>query len=86
MALTRDQVPERRPDRAVMPGWEVAARPPAVEMSGAHRAQACPLVGNTGCEDSRSFGASTFRHTGSAAHVTFLVVAYDSVQAAVRRA
>jgi hypothetical protein len=81
-ALTRKQVRGTLPDRAAMPGWEVSARPTTVEMSGVYRAQACPPKGNAGCEDSRFFGASTFQHTGSAAHVTLLVVGYDSVQAA----
>ena len=82
VALTKEQVRETLPDGEAMPGWKESARPTAVEMDKLHRSQACPIKGNAGCENSRFFGASTFRNDDSAATVTFLIVAYDSEQSA----
>ncbi|MEU2062387.1 hypothetical protein [Streptomyces sp. NPDC013455] len=82
VALTKEQVRQTLPDGEAMPGWKESARPTAVEMDKLYRSQACPIKDNAGCENSRFFGASTFRHDDSAAIVTFLVIAYDSEQAA----
>ncbi|NUV62407.1 hypothetical protein [Streptomyces sp. CAI-85] len=82
VALSKEQVRETLPDGEAMPGWKESARPTAVQMDKLYRSQACPIKGNAGCENSRFFGASTFRHDDNAATVTFLVIAYDSEQAA----
>ncbi|GJF25926.1 MULTISPECIES: hypothetical protein [Streptomyces] len=82
VALTKEQVRETLPDGEAMTGWKESARSTAVEMDELHRSQACPIKGNAGCENSRYFGASTFQHADDAATVTFLIVAYDSEQAA----
>ncbi|MFH8804622.1 hypothetical protein ACH4F6_34550 [Streptomyces sp. NPDC017936] len=82
VALTKEQVRKTLPDGEAMTGWKKSARPTAVEMDKLYRSQACPIKGNAGCENSRFYGASTFRHDGNAATVTFLIVAYDSEQAA----
>ncbi|GHH95699.1 hypothetical protein [Streptomyces capillispiralis] len=82
VALTKDQVRETLPDGEAMGGWKESARPTAVEMDKLYRSQACPIKDNAGCENSRFYGASTFRHDDTAATATFLVVAYDSEQAA----
>ncbi|MFI0730611.1 hypothetical protein ACH4S9_16760 [Streptomyces sp. NPDC021225] len=82
VALTKEQVRETLPDGEAMTGWKESARPTAVEMDKLYRSQACPIKDNAGCENSRFFGASTFRHDDSAATVTFLIIAYDSEQAA----
>ncbi|WP_232839011.1 hypothetical protein [Streptomyces triticisoli] len=81
VALTKEQVRETLPDGEAMTGWEESARPTAVEMDKLYRSQACPIKGNAGCENSRFYGASTFRHDDNAATVTFLIIAYDSEQA-----
>ncbi|MBO7936106.1 hypothetical protein JTP77_009085 [Streptomyces sp. S9] len=82
VALSKEQVRETLPDGEAMPGWKESARPTAVQMDKLYRSQACPIKGNAGCENSRFFGASTFRHDDNAATVTFLIIAYDSEQAA----
>ncbi|MFD0395458.1 hypothetical protein ACFQ3Z_38360 [Streptomyces nogalater] len=82
VALTKEQVREALPDGDAMPGWTESARPTAVGMDKLYRSTACPIKGNAGCDNSRFFGASTFRHDDNAATVTFLIVAYDSEQAA----
>ncbi|WP_318215781.1 hypothetical protein [Streptomyces sp. SCL15-6] len=82
VALTKEQVRETLPDGEAMTGWKESARSTAVEMDKLYRSQACPIKGNAGCEDSRYFGASTFQHADDAATVTFLIIAYDSEQAA----
>ncbi|MEU2298037.1 hypothetical protein ACK389_01230 [Streptomyces antibioticus] len=82
VALSKEQVRETLPDGEAMPGWKESARPTAVEMDKLYRSQACPIKGNAGCENSRFFGASTFQHDDNAATVTFLVIAYDTEQAA----
>ncbi|MEU2899726.1 hypothetical protein ACWC4E_17250 [Streptomyces sp. NPDC001273] len=82
VALTREQVRETLPDGEAMTGWSETARPTAVGMDRLHRGQACPVKDNAGCENSRFYGVSTFRHDDNAAHVSFLVIAYDSEQAA----
>lgn len=81
-ALTKEQVRETLPDGEAMTGWKESARPTAVEMDELYRSQACPIKDNAGCENSRFYGASTFRHGDNAADVTFLITAYDSEQAA----
>jgi hypothetical protein len=81
-ALTKGQVRQTLPDGEAMKGWKESARPTAVEMDKLYRSQACPIKDNAGCEDSRFYGASTFRHDGDAATVSFLIIAYDSEQAA----
>ncbi|WP_346162379.1 hypothetical protein [Streptomyces bangladeshensis] len=82
VALTKEQVRETLPDGEAMPGWKESARPTAVEMDRLYRSQACPVKDNAGCDNSRFYGASTFRHDDTAATVTFLIIAYDSEQAA----
>ncbi|MGC0407159.1 hypothetical protein RKD32_000216 [Streptomyces sp. SAI-195] len=82
VALTREQVRETLPDGGSMTGWQEAARPTAVEMDELYRREACPTKGNAGCENSRFFGVSTFRHDDNAAQVSFLLIAYASEQAA----
>jgi hypothetical protein len=82
VALTQEQVRETLPDGGSMTGWQEAARPTAVEMDELYRREACPSKGNAGCENSRFFGVSTFRHGDNAAQVNFLLIAYDSEQAA----
>ncbi|MFD8522250.1 hypothetical protein ACFV2D_19855 [Streptomyces capillispiralis] len=82
VALTKNQVRETLPDGEAMTGWTESARPTAVEMDKLHRSQACPIKDNAGCENSRFYGTSTFRRDDTAATATFLVVAYDSEQAA----
>ncbi|MEU9352569.1 hypothetical protein AB0D65_16645 [Streptomyces griseoloalbus] len=82
VALTKEQVRGVLPDGEAMTGWKESARPKAVEMDELYRSQACPIKDNAGCENSRFYGASTFRHDDNAAHVTFLIIAYDSEQAA----
>ncbi|MFE8016765.1 hypothetical protein ACFU3O_29035 [Streptomyces antibioticus] len=82
VALSKEQVRETLPDGEAMPGWKESARPTAVQMDKLYRSQACPIKGNAGCENSRFFGASTFQHDDNAAAVTFLIIAYDSEQAA----
>ncbi|WP_329473864.1 hypothetical protein OIE75_39860 [Streptomyces sp. NBC_01723] len=81
-ALSEDQVRDVLPDDEAMPGWKRSARPTAVKMNDLYRREACPNKGNAGCEDSRFFGASAFRHDDNAAYVSFLVIAYDSEEAA----
>ncbi|MFF5538659.1 hypothetical protein ACFY71_40475 [Streptomyces cinerochromogenes] len=82
VALTQEQVRKTLPDGVAMPGWKESARRTAVEMDKLYRSQACPIKDNAGCENARFFGASTFRHDDTAATVTFLIIAYDSEQAA----
>jgi hypothetical protein len=83
VALTKAQVRETLPDGEAMTRWKESARPTTVEMDKLnYRSEACPIKGNAGCENSRFFGASTFRHNDNAATVTFLIIAYDSEQAA----
>lgn len=81
-ALTKDQVRRTLPDGEAMPGWKKSARPTAVRMDKLYRSQACPIKDRAGCEDSRFFGASTFRREDPLSEVTFLIVAYGSEQAA----
>jgi hypothetical protein len=82
VALTKEQVRETLPDREAMTGWKESARPTAVEMDKLYRSQACPIKDKAGCENSRFYGASTFRRDDDAATVTFLIIAYDSERAA----
>ncbi|MGW0335941.1 hypothetical protein ACWD0J_29470 [Streptomyces sp. NPDC003011] len=82
VALTKEQVRETLPDGEAMTRWKESARPMAVEMDKLNRSQVCPIKDNAGCENSRSYGASTFRRDDNAATVTFLIIAYDSEQAA----
>ncbi|MFF6814967.1 hypothetical protein ACFZAG_34505 [Streptomyces sp. NPDC012403] len=82
VALTKEQARQTLPDGEAMTGWKESARPKAVEMDKLYRSQACPIKDNAGCENSRFYGASTFRHDDTAATATFLIVAYDSEQAA----
>lgn len=82
VALTKEQVREVLPDGEAMTGWEESARPKSVEMDEFYRSQACPIKGNKGCENSRFYGAATFRHDDGATSVTFLIIAYDSEQSA----
>ncbi|MGV9454557.1 hypothetical protein [Streptomyces sp. NPDC003635] len=82
MALTKEQVREALPDGEAMTGWKESARPTAIEMDQLYRSQACPIKDNAGCENSRFYGVSTFREPDNAAYVSFLVIAYDSEQAA----
>ncbi len=81
--LTKEQVRQTLPDGEAMTGWRESARPTAVAMDKLYRQQACPIKDNAGCEGSRFYGVSTFQHDDSAANVSFLIVAYDSEQAAV---
>ncbi|WAZ26509.1 hypothetical protein STRCI_008092 [Streptomyces cinnabarinus] len=81
-ALTKEQVRKTLPDGEAMPGWKESDPPTAVEMDKLYRSQACPIKDNAGCENSRSYGVSTFRRDDNAAIVSFLIVAYDSEQAA----
>ncbi|MET8567531.1 hypothetical protein [Streptomyces sp. NPDC004783] len=81
-ALTKEQVGQTLPDGEVMTGWKQSFKPTAIEMNELYRSQACPIKGNAGCENSRFFGAATFRRENPFASVTFQVVAYDSEQAA----
>ncbi|MFD9028569.1 hypothetical protein [Streptomyces parvulus] len=82
--LSEDEVRDVLPDDQAMPDWKQSARPTAVAMNDLYRREACPIKGNAGCEESRFFGASAFRHDGTAAYVSFLAVAYDSEEAAGR--
>jgi hypothetical protein len=82
VALTKEQVREALPDAEAMTGWKESAPPTAVEMDNLYRSQACPIKDNAGCENSRFYGASTFRRDDNAATASFLIVAYDSEQAA----
>ncbi|MEU4142941.1 hypothetical protein [Streptomyces parvulus] len=82
--LSEDEVRDVLPDDEAMPGWKQSARPTAVAMNDLYRREACPIKGNAGCEESRFFGASAFRHDETAAYVSFLAVAYDSEAAAER--
>ncbi|MGW8742354.1 hypothetical protein [Streptomyces sp. NPDC055794] len=83
-ALSEDRVRDVLPDDEAMPDWKQSARPTAVKMTDLYRREACPIKGNAGCEESRFFGASTFRHDDTAAYVSFLVIAYNSEEAAER--
>ncbi|MFE3826144.1 hypothetical protein [Streptomyces sp. NPDC059092] len=82
VALTKEQAQETLPDGEAMTGWKESDRPKAVEMDELFRSQACPVKDNAGCENSRFYGASTFRQDDNAATASFLLVAYDSEQAA----
>lgn len=82
VALTKEHVRQTLPDGEAMTDWKESARPTAVEMDKLYRSQACPIKDNAGCENSRFYGASTFRHDDNAATVTFLIIAYDSEQSA----
>ncbi len=82
VALTKEQVRETLPDGGAMTRWKASHRTTTVEIDKLnYRSEACPIKDNAGCENSRFFGASTFRHN-DAATVTFLIIAYDSEQAA----
>lgn len=83
-AFTKEQVRETLPDGEAMTGWKESARPTAIEMDELYRSQACPIKDNAGCENSRFYGVSTFRHADNAALVSFQVIAYDSEQAATK--
>jgi hypothetical protein len=80
--LTKAQVRQTLPDGEAMTGWQESARPTAVAMNELYRQQACPIKNNAGCEGSRFYGVSTFQHDDNAAHISFLIIAYDSEQAA----
>ncbi|MFJ3664695.1 hypothetical protein ACIPPM_30070 [Streptomyces sp. NPDC090119] len=82
VALRKEQVRETLPDGGAMPGWKESVRPYAMEMDKLYLSVACPIKDNAGCENSRFYGASTFRRDDSAVNATFLVIAYDSEQAA----
>ncbi|WP_234306523.1 hypothetical protein [Streptomyces sp. NRRL F-2799] len=82
VALTKEQVRKTLPDGGAMTGWKASTRPTAIEMNQLYRSVACPIKDNAGCENSRFFGAATFRREDSAANATFLIIAYDSEQAA----
>ncbi|MET8695323.1 hypothetical protein ABZV65_22590 [Streptomyces bauhiniae] len=82
VALTKEQVRATLPDGGAMTGWKGAIRPVATDMDKLYRSQACPIDHNAGCENSRFYGAAAFRRDDSAANVTFLIIAYDSEQAA----
>ncbi|MGY1583801.1 hypothetical protein [Streptomyces sp. MN13] len=82
VTLTKEQVRKTLPDSEAMTGWKESARPTAVQMDKLYRSQACPIKDNAGCENSRFYGASTFRHDDNTSTVTFLIIAYDSEQAA----
>lgn len=85
VALTKEQVRETLPDGGAMKRWKESHRPTTVEIDKLnYRWEACPIKGNAGCENSRFFGVSTFRRNDNAATVTvtFLIIAYDSEQAA----
>ncbi|MEU6245803.1 hypothetical protein [Streptomyces sp. NPDC047024] len=82
VALTKEQVRQTLPDSGTMTGWNESARPTAVEMNQLYRSQGCPIKDHAGCETSRFYGASTFRREDSAATATFLIIAYESEQAA----
>lgn len=81
-ALTKEQVGHTLPDGEVMKGWKQSLQPTAIEMDELYRSQACPVKDNAGCENSRFFGAATYRRVDPVAEITFQVVAYDSEQAA----
>ncbi|MFD0319339.1 hypothetical protein [Streptomyces flavalbus] len=82
-ALTEEQTRQVLPDGEAMPGWRQTHRPTVLKLDNRlYRSQACPARNNAGCEESRFYGASTFREDDSAATVTFLVIAYDSERAA----
>ncbi|WP_052412367.1 hypothetical protein [Streptomyces mutabilis] len=51
-------------------------------MNKLYRQQACPIKNNAGCEGSRFYGVSAFQHDDNAANISFLIIAYDSEQAA----
>ncbi|MGW0331762.1 hypothetical protein ACWD0J_07795 [Streptomyces sp. NPDC003011] len=82
VALTKEQARKTLPDGEAMTGWTESARPTVVAIDKHYRSQACPSKGNAGCENSRFYGASSFQHNDNAATVTFLIIAYDSEQAA----
>ncbi|MFF7969470.1 hypothetical protein ACFZC3_29510 [Streptomyces sp. NPDC007903] len=82
VALTKEQVRQTLPDGGAMTGWKASARPTTIETNKLYRSMACPIKDNAGCENSRFFGASTFRRDDSAANATFMIIAYDSEQAA----
>ncbi|MFE4056638.1 hypothetical protein ACFXP3_10135 [Streptomyces sp. NPDC059096] len=82
VALTKEQAQETLPDSEAMTGWKESHSPQAVEMDRTVRSAACPIKDNVGCENSRYYGASTFRQDDNAASASFLLVAYDSEQAA----
>ncbi|MFF9391906.1 hypothetical protein [Streptomyces griseoluteus] len=80
--LTKEQTQKTLPDGGVMTGWKASVRPATVKMNKLYRSAVCPIKDNAGCESSRFYGTSTFRRDDSAAFATFLIVAYDSEQAA----
>ncbi|MER8018238.1 hypothetical protein ACIQ7S_14870 [Streptomyces griseoluteus] len=82
VALTKAQTQQTLPDSGAMPGWKASSRPAAVEMNELYRSAVCPIKDNAGCENSRFYATATFRRADGAAGTTFLIVAYDSKQAA----
>ncbi|MGW5047533.1 hypothetical protein [Streptomyces griseoluteus] len=80
--LTKERTRRTLPDGGAMTGWKASARPATVKMNKLYRSAVCPIKNDVGCESSRFYGTSTFRRDDSAAITTFLVVAYDSEQAA----
>ncbi|MER6161608.1 hypothetical protein ABT147_39840 [Streptomyces sp. NPDC001868] len=84
VALTKEQVRETLPDGGAMTGWKKSARPKTATaaMDELARGEFCPVNDRAGCENSRFYGISTFRRDDSAAVVHFLIIAYDSEQAA----
>ncbi|MEU9924952.1 hypothetical protein AB0H51_27305 [Streptomyces griseoluteus] len=82
VALTKEQIRKTLPDGAAMTDWKASARPTTVKMNKLYLSAVCPIKDNAGCENSRFYGSSTFRRDDSAATATFLIIAYDSEQAA----
>ncbi|WP_405558474.1 hypothetical protein [Streptomyces sp. NBC_01171] len=82
VALTKEQTRKTLPDGGAMTGWKASARPTTVKMNKLYRSAICPIKDKASCENSRFYGTSTFRRDDSAATATFLIVAYDSEQAA----
>ncbi|MFJ5019038.1 hypothetical protein [Streptomyces griseoluteus] len=80
--LTKEQTRKTLPDGGAMTGWKASIRPASVKMDKLYRSAACPIKDNAGCDSSRFYGTSAFRRDDSAAVTTFLIVAYDSEQAA----
>ncbi|MFF9373827.1 hypothetical protein ACF1BB_04650 [Streptomyces griseoluteus] len=82
VALTKEQTRRTLPDGGAMTGWKASARPATVKMNKLHRSAVCPIKDNAGCDKSRFYATSAFQRDDSAAIATFLIVAYDSEQAA----
>ncbi|WP_242625767.1 hypothetical protein [Streptomyces sp. BK022] len=82
VALTKAQVQQTLPDGGAMTDWKASSQPAAVKMNKLYRSAVCPIKDNAGCENSRFYATSVFRRDDGAAATTFLIVAYDSGQAA----